>query len=183
MRNQSKGFSLIELLIVVAIILIIAAIAIPNLMRARISANESAAVGALRTYNTAAVQYQSSYGVGFPPAQTNLAPPLGGGVADCTAADLVDNILGAAAGTQKSGYQFTYIGALAAIPPPGTLCAAGFNTFVVHAVPASVGVTGQRSFCIDHTGVLRQQDNTASGVGTPIGVVNNQCDPAQQVVQ
>lgn len=183
MRNKSKGFSLIELLIVVAIILIIAAIAIPNLMRARISANESAAVGALRTYNTAAVQYQSSYGVGFPPAQTNLAPPGGGGAASCANADLVDNILGAAAPSQKSGYQFTYVGAVPAIVPPGSACAPGFNTFVVHAVPASVGVTGQRSFCIDHTGVLRQQDNAAAGVGNPLAVVNNQCDPAQQVVQ
>ncbi len=74
MRNKQKGFSLIELLIVVAIILIIAAIAIPNLLRARISANEASAVSSLRTMNTACITYDSTYGV-FPATQTDWARP------------------------------------------------------------------------------------------------------------
>ena len=67
MRNKEKGFSLIELLIVVAIILIIAAIAIPNLLRSKMAANEASAVGSLRTLNTASVSYSTTYG-GYPPA-------------------------------------------------------------------------------------------------------------------
>src|SRR5260221_937326 len=77
--KKQKGFSLIELLIVVAIILIIAAIAIPNLMRSRMAANESSAVGSLRTINTAQVTYSTTYGPGFAPL------PALGGPDPCTA--------------------------------------------------------------------------------------------------
>ena len=101
MRNKQKGFSLIELLIVVAIILIIAAIAIPNLLRSKMAANEASAVGSVRTLNTACVTYSTTYTT-YPTTLANLGPATS---ATSATADLVDSVL--ATGT-KSGYVFTY---------------------------------------------------------------------------
>jgi prepilin-type N-terminal cleavage/methylation domain-containing protein len=138
-RNQ-KGFSLIELLIVVAIILIVAAIAIPNLLQARVAANEASAVASLRTINTAMITYNSSYPtVGFAPtlvalSGTNCAPP------DETNACLIDNLL--ASGT-KNGYTFNATGIGTA--PTGGYFATG--------LPLAGG--GNRSFCTTEDGTIR----------------------------
>jgi len=148
MRKQ-KGFSLIELLIVVAIILIIAAIAIPNLLRARMAANESSAVASVRTINTGMVTYNSTYPtVGFATALTNL-----GGTAPCTpssvTACLIDSVLGA--GT-KSGYNFAATGA------GGTPQVQYYAT----AVPITLNQTGIRSFCAFEDAVVRVQPTGAA---------------------
>jgi type IV pilus assembly protein PilA len=171
MNRKQKGFSLIELLIVVAIILIIAAIAIPNLLRSRMAANEASAVGSLRTVNTAAVTFSSVYGDGFPPSIGVLGGASGTTVATCKASLLIDTVLSGAGVTdpsQKSGYNFTLKpGAIAIVPVPTGCTAGNSDGYEVMAYPISIGATGQRSFCSDASGVIRfDPSGTTPATGT-----------------
>jgi prepilin-type N-terminal cleavage/methylation domain-containing protein len=158
MNKKQKGFSLIELLIVVAIILIIAAIAIPNLLRSRMAANEASAVGSIRTINTAAISFNSSYGNGFPTTLAQIGT-TGSGAVSCENAEYLDQVLTAAttAAAAKSGYFFTMgAGTTKVANPPATCTTAGsVDGYTVTAQPAQLGTSGQRSFCSDATGVIR----------------------------
>jgi type IV pilus assembly protein PilA len=153
MRTRQRGFSLIELLIVVAIILIIAAIAIPNLLRSRMAANEASAVGSIRTINTSAVTYSSTYpNDGYPPSLAAMGGPAGACVAASTQACLLDAVL--ASGT-KSGYTFVWTG-------DGNTPSVGYS---ITATPVTVGTTGQRMFFSDQSGVIRYDP---SGAGATV---------------
>jgi type IV pilus assembly protein PilA len=141
--GKQKGFSLIELLIVVAIILIIAAIAIPNLLRARIAANESSAVASIRTINTAQISYNSAYPTaGFGALSVLSGDCSGGTLPSSTAACLIDSQL--ASGT-KSGYSFY---STASGGPPA-------SSYVAYANPLTVNTTGVRAFCSVSDAVVR----------------------------
>ncbi len=161
MRNRQKGFSLIELLIVVAIILIIAAIAIPNLLKSRMAANESRAVGTLRTINTALVTYNATYpDVGFPSDLVYLTSPGN----SCSPAGLLDPVLANNAFV-TSGYSFTYTP-----PTAGGVCPAATppvpgGDYSILASPQVQDKTGIRHFFTDASAVIYQGQSAAEASG------------------
>jgi type IV pilus assembly protein PilA len=155
MRRDSAAFSLIELLIVIAIILIIAAIAVPNLLKSRIAANQSSAIGSLRTLNESEIAYASSYNTGYSPNLQSLGPGSGGAPGP-SAAGLIDSVLAGSGNTStKNGYTFTY-----ASSPDGT---GRYSTYSITAAPNTPGSTGRDYYYTDQTSVIRRNSQQTAG--------------------
>ena len=160
MTRKQQGFSLIELLIVVAIILLIAAMASPSLLHARIAANEASAASSIRSVNTAEISYQTAYpSVGYAATLANL-----GGPAPCnpspTNACLLDNTLASASpgNGSKSGYVFLATG----LNPVNNV-----NTqYTVGASPLTYNMSGIRNFCANEDGIIRY--NPGGSGSTPV---------------
>jgi type IV pilus assembly protein PilA len=148
MRKRERGFSLIELLIVVAIIVIITAVAIPNLRTSRMQAQEAAAQKALNTLNTTMEAYYADYSC-YPHALSDLGPPANG-VRSKTAADLLNSTMAPPGGgpAVKDGYTFRYV--------PGQPDENGnIQTYSITADPTSQNQTGVRRYFTDNTATVR----------------------------
>ena len=155
MRNREKGFSLIELLVVVAIIMVIVAMAIPRITAVRMSANETSATVSVRTLNSACLTYQTLYG-SYPPSLASMGP---GSAQNSNSADIIDALL---AGGSKDGYRFTYTA--------GPKDSAGrINSYSILAEPLAPGTTGLRSFYGDQSGTIRaRSDGPADATSPPM---------------
>ncbi len=156
-RQPTRGFSLIEVLVVIAVILIIAALAIPNFQRSKMRANEASAVAALRTIATAEVSYQTTYQQGYSPSLDALKPPPAGTQPNAAAAGLIDSVL---ASGIRGGYNYVY----AAIDTDGN---GQPDQYTVNANPLSVGQTAEKYLYLDHTNVIRENLGGPAGPNSP----------------
>lgn len=160
MRSNARGFSLIELLIVVAIILIIAAIAIPNLLKSRMAANESAAVANMKTMGTALATYNSVYqNCGYPDSLTRLGP---GTPPTSTTAGLLDAVMANDTFT-KQGYIYTYV----LIGGAGDCAGAPGSDFEIEAKPSTWTKTGIRGFFMNPSMMIRYDTDGDADIGSP----------------
>jgi len=153
-------------------ILIIAAIAIPNLIRARIVANETSAQASLRVIDTAALSYSERYSNGFPPSLLAM-DGVDAGAPSCDHAQLIDSVL---ASGQKSGYVFTYTAVpdletqdrtVSAAAAANGCTVAGTTGFAINADPITRGTTGMRSYYVDQTNVIREEQNEPASADSP----------------
>ena len=156
--RSDSGFSLIEVIVVVAVILIIGAIAVPRLMQARAAANEASAASSLRVISQMQIHYQTSFGLGFAPSLDALGPPISGQQPSATAAGLIDSVL---ASGIKNGYSFVYV-------PIDTGNGIPLK-YTMNANPISPGQTGDRYFYLDETNVIRwKRDGPADRTSPPL---------------
>jgi prepilin-type N-terminal cleavage/methylation domain-containing protein len=153
MKEKSEsGFSLIELLIVVAVILIVTAIAVPSISRSRMAANEASVVSTLRVVNAACLSYSTTWGTGFPVSLSNLGP---GKPATAATADLVSSLV---SGGTKNGYVLTYT---SGAPVNGKI-----PSYAITAAPLVPNQSGVRYFFSDQSGVIRQNTGSAATVAS-----------------
>ena len=159
-RLKGEGLALAGLILgYVGIVLVIAAVAIPNLLRARMAANEASALASLRTINACEVRYAAAYPKGYSPDLRALGPPVAG-VPSAEAAGLLDGLLAAGA---RSGYLFSY--------QAGELDSDGrITAYTVRADPVRPGNTGVRHFFTDQTNVIRVEPEAQTNAGSsPVG--------------
>lgn len=154
--QRERGFSMIELLIVMAILLILAGLAIPNLVRARIAANEASAVATMRVVNLSQRTYDINYTVGFADSLTKLGPPPGNSPPDVNHADLIDKIVMTG---QKSGYSFTLQGGA---PVNGLV-----TTYQFWGDPQVPRLTGITHYFTDESAVIRYNMTVPAGPNDP----------------